>query len=293
MRAALLLVVAITAPGIGALPQAQEKLIAVVPDGIELAGPPMTGPDGKKVSDVSRIVFRPDGGQVAYVGFKGGRSCPVIGTTVGETFDYLSAPVFGGDHVFFRAGNRTSPTTEKWWIHADGKKTGEEDWIGAIACNADGSQLAYWVQPGAKIEASGIYSRPNLVLVVGKKRGAEVAGRGVAHSSRVQPGWNARRDGGDEGQQVVGAHRRREGRGDAAATRTVSSPASRGGPTVRRSRSRPSRIRRRGGRRSAPECASRTKFVDRQRQGGSSARSTTARGPRSSRPTGSALPTRC
>ena len=136
-------------------------------------GPPITDPDGKTVINVSDVVFRRDGGQVAYVGFKNGRSCPVIGTTVGEAFDYLADPIFGGEHVFFRAGNRTSPTTEKWWIYAGGKKTAEEDWIGAIACNADGSQLAYWVQPGAKIEATGIYSRSNLVLVVGKRKGAK------------------------------------------------------------------------------------------------------------------------
>jgi hypothetical protein len=151
--------------------QSSDRLIATVPGGIELVGPPITDPDGKSVPNVSEVVFRRDGGQVAYVGFKGGKSCPVIGATAGEAFDYLDTPVFGGEHVFFRAGNRTSPTTEKWWILADGKKSGEEDWIGAIACNSDGSQLAYWVQPGAKIESSGAYSRSNLSLVVGKKRG--------------------------------------------------------------------------------------------------------------------------
>src|SRR5262245_43494097 len=85
-----------------------EKLIATVPDGIELVGPPQVDPNGKTVADVSEIVFRRDGGQVAYIGFKGGRSWPVVGSTVGETFDYLATPVFGGEHVFFRAGNRTS-----------------------------------------------------------------------------------------------------------------------------------------------------------------------------------------
>jgi hypothetical protein len=150
-----------------------DRLVAVIPDGIDLVGPPITDPEGKRVENVSEVVFRDDGGQVAYVGFKGGRACPVIGATVHEAFDYLSTPIFGGTHVFFRAGNRTTPTTEKWWIHADGKKTAEEDWIGAIACNADGSALAYWTQPGAKIERDGAYSRTHLVLVVGKRRGAK------------------------------------------------------------------------------------------------------------------------
>jgi hypothetical protein len=149
-----------------------ERLVAVVPDGIELVGPPITDPNGKRVENVSEVVFRDDGGELAYVGFRGGRSCPVIGTKVFEAFDYLDTPDFGGTHVFFRAGNRTTPTTEKWWIHADGKKTAEEDWIGAIAINADGSQLAYWTQPGATIERDGAYFRSNLVLVVGKQRGA-------------------------------------------------------------------------------------------------------------------------
>src|SRR5262245_35438928 len=155
--------------------QTSEKLIATIPEGIALTGPPITDPDGRPVANVSEVVFRRDGGQVAYVGFKGGKSCPVVGSAVGEPFDYLSTPIFGGEHVFFRAGNRTSPTTEKWWVLGDGKKTGEEDWIGAISCNADGSQLAYWIQPGARIEASGAYSRSNLILVVGKKRGQKWA----------------------------------------------------------------------------------------------------------------------
>jgi WD40-like Beta Propeller Repeat len=172
MRSAAMVLLAISAAGSTAAgQQPAEKLIATIPDGIELTGPPETDPDGKPVPNVAEVVFRKDGGQVAYVGFKGGRSCPVVGATVGETFDYLDTPIFGGEHVFFRAGNRTSPTTEKWWVLADGKRTGEEDWIGAIACNADGSQLAYWVQPGAKIERDGAYSRSNLSLVVGKRRG--------------------------------------------------------------------------------------------------------------------------
>jgi hypothetical protein len=153
--------------------RAADRLIAVIPDGVVLSGPPETDPNGKTQTPVSEVVFRRDGGQVAYIGFKGGRSCPVIGASVGEPFDYLDTPIFGGEHVFFRAGNRTSSTTEKWWIYADGKKTAAEDWIGAIACNADGSELAYWIQPGAKIEPSGIYSRSNLSLVVGKRKGAK------------------------------------------------------------------------------------------------------------------------
>ena len=188
MHAALLLVAVITARSIGALPQAQEKLIAVVPDGIELAGPPMTGPDGKKVSDVSRIVFRPDGGQVAYVGYKGGRSCPVTGTTVGEAFDYLSDPVFGGDHVFFRAGNRTSPTTEKWWIYADGKKTrrGGLDRRDRLQCGRLASSRI-GCSPARRSRRAEIYSRTNLQLVVGTKRGAKWQDAEALIAAGLQP----------------------------------------------------------------------------------------------------------
>ena len=137
-----------------------EHALATIPDGVEVDG---------------AIEFAPDGSQVAYVGKQGGRSVPVIGDKVGEAFEFVDPPVFGarGDSVAFRVGKRTSPKTERWWVLLGGKKTAENDWIGALAWSPDGSKLAYWTQPGAKIGSDGAYTGGDLVLVIDGKKGAK------------------------------------------------------------------------------------------------------------------------
>ena len=67
MRTAIALILSLAATAAAARPQISEKLIAIVPDGVELVGPPITDPDGKKVDNVSEVVFSADCEQVAYV----------------------------------------------------------------------------------------------------------------------------------------------------------------------------------------------------------------------------------
>lgn len=149
-----------------------EKLLARIPEGVELVGKPRKGPDGIEVPTVSRPVWSADGLQVAYIGHRDGKSFPVVGETVGESFHYIDPPVFGtkGTQVAFRVGNCLGPTSEKWWLWIDGKKQFPEDWIGSISACPDGKQWAYWTQPGAKLDSTGAYARSSMVLAFGTKR---------------------------------------------------------------------------------------------------------------------------
>jgi hypothetical protein len=153
------LLLCLLALGQPAPPALEEKLLARIPDGIELEGSP---------------VFSPDGLAVAWVGLRGKRPHPVIGDQVLETYDYIDPPVFGPtrEHLAFRVGNRTTKKTEKWWVLQGGKRTGENDWIGTPAWSPDGAQLAYWTNPGARVSAEGPYTGGKHVLVVNGKKGS-------------------------------------------------------------------------------------------------------------------------
>ncbi|MCA8980116.1 MAG: PD40 domain-containing protein [Planctomycetes bacterium] len=150
----------------------EEARIATIPDGIELEGAPLVGPDGKEWPNVHRVQWSPDGRRVAYVGLKEGRTHAVIGEDVLESYHFLSAPVFSddGEHVAFRAGNRKSAKQEQWWVLLDGKQTGAEDWIGAVQFRPGTDELCYWTQPGARIGSMGEYTGGDLVLRAGKRK---------------------------------------------------------------------------------------------------------------------------
>ncbi|MBI4880194.1 MAG: PD40 domain-containing protein [Planctomycetes bacterium] len=129
------------------------------------------------VAATPAIAFAPDGTRVAYVGTKDGKSVPVVGEDIGDAFDFVDPPVFAPSsaQVAFRAGKRVSSKSEKWWILLDGKKTAQNDWIGALSWSPDGKRLAYWTQPGARIGADGAYTGGDLVLVIDGKKGAKWA----------------------------------------------------------------------------------------------------------------------
>lgn len=136
-------------------------VLATLPDGIELAGPSYMGPDGKQRSDRSDLVFDAAVTRVAYVGYRGKRSIAIAGDELLGDFDYLGDPLVPPAPLpaLFRAGDRTGKEREKWWLLANTKKTEPSDWIGAVACSADGANVAWWEQPGAKIGRDGTYER--------------------------------------------------------------------------------------------------------------------------------------
>ncbi len=152
-----------------------DRELSTLPDGIELVGPPMIDPNGKSYEVRSPVQWSPDGLQVAYVGYKGGKSYPVVGEHVEKSHDYVNRPVFGdnSEDVVFRVGDRASKTKEKWFLYRgpDTKSSKRYDWIGSPALAPDGSRVIGWNQPGAKISTGGYYARKNVQIEGAWKKG--------------------------------------------------------------------------------------------------------------------------
>lgn len=152
-------------------PSLEDCRLAVIPDGLELEEPSIQV-EGKEWRHVNAVVWSPDGARVAYVGWKGGRLIPVVGEVQHGAYDYVSGPVLDerGECVVFRVGKRTGKASETWWVLVNGQELGKEDWIGEVGVSSDGQRIAYWTQPGAKIEDDGAYNRGRQVLVVGARK---------------------------------------------------------------------------------------------------------------------------
>lgn len=150
-----------------------EHLITSIPEDISLEGEPMVDPDGKSWPVVHEVVYGPFGSRVAYIGEREGKRHPVIGDEVMDAYHYTGVPTFDatGETVIIRVGNRTKKSSETWWVLVNGETIGKSDWIGAPAVSPDGTRIAYWTQPGAKIERGGAYNRSDQVLVVAQRKG--------------------------------------------------------------------------------------------------------------------------
>ncbi|MEL6904091.1 MAG: hypothetical protein AAFP22_01715 [Planctomycetota bacterium] len=123
-----------------------------------------------------RVRWSSDGSLAAYIGFRGeggAERVPVVQRAgeeplVGDVYDFVDPPTIAADvpRVAFRVGNTVSKKQERWWVWLDGEPKCGEDWLGAVALSPDGARIAYWAQPGAKLEASGAYAQKPLVLRV-------------------------------------------------------------------------------------------------------------------------------
>jgi len=149
--------------------------LALVPEGIELASAEYIDPNGVHRRDEAQLLFDEDVTRVAFVGWRRGRPVGVADGSEVDGFDYLTVAAVppAGQPIRFRAGNRTGKKTEKWWVVADGKKSGAEDWLGTLATSRDGSACAYWVQPGARLDDSGAYARGSVQFAFNGKRGGK------------------------------------------------------------------------------------------------------------------------
>ena len=158
-------------------------LLGSLLEGVELEGEPLVAPDGTEHPNRNFIVWSPDGTQFAYIGLRGSKSVAVLGESELGEYHFANPPIFGatGEQVAFRVGNRKKNNkSEEWWLlDADGKAVIEEDWIGTPVFSPDGSKLAVWTQPGARIESDGSYSRGGLVFAVASsKKGKWTVKRG-------------------------------------------------------------------------------------------------------------------
>ena len=153
-----------------------ERKLATIPKDLRLQTT-STGPDGSQHTDNAGFAFGADGAFVAYSAYRGGKSVAMAGDEELGEFHYLHAPVMDvtASHYAFRAGNRTSPTKEKWWAIVDGKKNSPSAWIGSVAVSSTG-QAVYWEQPGAKITKDGSYNMSSMVFHFGKNKGKKFEG---------------------------------------------------------------------------------------------------------------------
>lgn len=148
-------------------PSEEGVRLATIPQKMEISRDLV--PTSNRSTFVERwsVRFGPAGDRVAYVVSDGRKMFPVIGEKRGGGFDVVSRPTIAGGRAFFRVGERRTESTESWWVWIDGsKKIGPEDGMGELGVSPDGSRVAYWSQPGAKVgnAAPASYARHQLVV---------------------------------------------------------------------------------------------------------------------------------
>ena len=146
-------------------------------------------PAGAKFEE--RSSFAPTGRKVVFAYREGDKHVVMLGSEKIGGYHYFDRPAWSanGEHVALRLGNRIEPKKEKWWAYLDTKKIAEEDWIGLVEPSPDGSEAAYWINPGSKLDDQGIYTGGKWFFVVGKNRGREWGeGYGLAENAYSRDG---------------------------------------------------------------------------------------------------------
>jgi len=168
-----------------------EQLLATVPEELKIGADQITAPDGTIHEFICPITWSPDGTQVAYVAGRGGMSVPVVGNKMLKSHQFVNQPAFGpaGKRVFFSVGDRTrNNKAETWWlVDAEGKRSFKQDWLGRPYVSPDGSRLAIWTHPGAKIARTGAYKGGGMVLAVGALKKGKWKFRKGQKQRAIQP----------------------------------------------------------------------------------------------------------
>lgn len=121
-------------------------------------------------------VFSPVGPRFGYVATTDGGSIAVVDGVASEPTTFADTLRFSADgaHYAYRAGKRTGPRSETWWIVRDGKRLATHDWVGSLAWAPKADRLAYWIGDGVGIAATGEYTGGKYAVVLRGKRGTKV-----------------------------------------------------------------------------------------------------------------------
>jgi hypothetical protein len=165
----LLLSAALLAPQVPS--PAPESLLARIPEGLSVANELVSSTNRGCFVVRSGVDWSADGKTVAYAGMRGDDWYPVVGSKVGEAYVYVSRPTLAGGHVFFHVARNKSASTQASWLWIDGETLGPEDWMGDLGVSADGKQVAFWTQPGAKVgNAEPATSSNHFLAVAGEAK---------------------------------------------------------------------------------------------------------------------------
>jgi len=153
----------------GPEPSLEERRMGFLAEGLQLEEEATPLGDGRLYVPVNPVLWSPDGGRFAYQGVQAGERWPAIGEKTLGSYDYVSGPTFSenGALVVFRVGQRAGKGRESWTLLLNGESVGKEDWIGEVGVSPDGNRIAFWKQPGARVEKDGAYNQGRQVLVVG------------------------------------------------------------------------------------------------------------------------------
>ncbi|MEM6674100.1 MAG: hypothetical protein AAF726_14745 [Planctomycetota bacterium] len=150
----------------------EDRLVATLPKGFEPTIEREIG--GEAVVQELPFTFSPDGDRIAYLARKKRRVYGMLDDDdVGWGDDGLTPTFSGnGEHAAFALVKYKNDRSHDWTVYVDKRGVASEDWVGPLALSNDGKTLAYWMQPGYRVDTLGDQAAFRYQMVVShcKKR---------------------------------------------------------------------------------------------------------------------------